>query len=246
MARIRTVKPEFFTSDDTCRLSPFARLMFIGCWCEADREGRLEWKPRTLRRKYLPEDGCDGDTIGAELVDQGVIVLYGQGLAVIPTFLKHQVINAHEAKSKLPKPPECTETHVHADALPVTHVGKGREGNGKEGRVETPSPSSTDSTSRKPRSAEPKGTRLAEDWRPSADDRAFAADLALDPDGVGDEFRDFWTAVPGARGRKLDWSKTFRNRCRELGKRPHGNGHKAATRDADIQRAIRDSKEPLQ
>jgi uncharacterized protein YdaU (DUF1376 family) len=76
------------------------------------------------------------------------------------------------------------------------------------------------STSRKPLSADTRGTRLAEDWKPSAEDRAFAADLGLDPDQTADEFRDFWTALPGARGRKLNWSKTFRNRCRELAKPP--------------------------
>ena len=34
------------------------------------------------------------------------------------------------------------------------------------------------------------------------------------------EFIDYWRGVPGARGRKLDWPATFRNRLRELqGKR---------------------------
>ena len=45
MARIRTIKPEFFTSDDICALSPLARLLYVGLWCEADREGRLVWTP---------------------------------------------------------------------------------------------------------------------------------------------------------------------------------------------------------
>lgn len=226
MARIRTIKPEFFTSDDTCRLSPFARLMFIGCWCEADREGRFEWKPRTLRRKYLPEDDCDGEAVGQELVDHGLILLYGQGLALIPTFLKHQVINAHEAKSKLPNPGECIGMHTHACALPEMPVGKGREGKGKEGKgdSETSPTSSTHSTSRKALSAERRGTRLPDDWKPNAEDRAFASDLGLDPELTADEFRDHWTALPGARGRKLDWSKTFKNRCRALGKKPRPNG----------------------
>ena len=48
MARIRTIKPEFFTSEDIVALSPLARLLFIALWCEADREGRLVWKP-TIR-----------------------------------------------------------------------------------------------------------------------------------------------------------------------------------------------------
>lgn len=31
---------------------------------------------------------------------------------------------------------------------------------------------------------------------------------------LADEFRDYWTAVPGAKGCKLDWLATWRNRVR--------------------------------
>ncbi|HEX2886853.1 hypothetical protein [Vineibacter terrae] len=61
-----------------------------------------------------------------------------------------------------------------------------------------------------------RGTRLAPDWRPAAAEQAFAARLGLDADRIAAEFRDYWHAVPGARGRKLDWPATFRNRCRVL------------------------------
>lgn len=59
MARIRTIKPDFFTSEDIMALSPLARLLYIGTWLEADREGRLTWKPSTLKVRYLPSDACD-------------------------------------------------------------------------------------------------------------------------------------------------------------------------------------------
>ncbi|WP_178133300.1 DUF1376 domain-containing protein [Vineibacter terrae] len=61
-----------------------------------------------------------------------------------------------------------------------------------------------------------RGTRLAPDWRPAAAEQAFAARLGLDADRIAAEFRDYWHAVLGARGRKLDWPATFRNRCRVL------------------------------
>ena len=86
MARIRTIKPEFFTSDDICSLSPLARLLYIGIWCEADRDGQLVWAPRGLKRRYLPDDICDIDALCRELVDRGVVRLYGDGLAYVPTF----------------------------------------------------------------------------------------------------------------------------------------------------------------
>lgn len=62
-----------------------------------------------------------------------------------------------------------------------------------------------------------RGTRLPSDWEPSADDRAFAAEhgfLNGTCDALAAEFRDYWIAVSGQRGVKLDWSATFRNRVR--------------------------------
>ena len=42
----------------------------------------------------------------------------------------------------------------------------------------------------------------------------IAVSLAPPPEGpLAEEFRNYWCAVPGARGRKLDWAATFRNRC---------------------------------
>src|SRR5471032_626819 len=71
MARIRTIKPEFFTSDDICALSPLARLLYVGLWCEADRAGRLVWMPRAFKRRYLPDDACDIDRLADELLKRG-------------------------------------------------------------------------------------------------------------------------------------------------------------------------------
>ena len=54
MARIRTLKPEFFTSKDIVRMTPLARLVYQALWCEADRDGRLVWDPETLKLRYFP------------------------------------------------------------------------------------------------------------------------------------------------------------------------------------------------
>ncbi len=37
-----------------------------------------------------------------------------------------------------------------------------------------------------------------------------------DPHKVFEEFRDYWISVPGAKGRKSDWTATWRNWCRKL------------------------------
>ena len=134
MARIRTIKPEFFTSEDVVSLSPLARLLFIALWCEADREGRFVWKPKTFKLRYLPADPCDADALCQELLDAGLVVLYGDDLAFIPTFAKHQHINPREAASKLPSPdayptraPRVSDASSRDSDAQVGREGKGKE-----------------------------------------------------------------------------------------------------------------------
>lgn len=134
MARIRTIKPEFFTSEDIVDLSPLARLLYIATWCEADREGRLVWKPRTMKLRYFPADDCDIDALARELVASGLVVPYGDGLAFIPSFSRHQHVNPRESQSSLPIP-DASLTRDDA-SLPVSDAQVGREGKGKEGKEE--------------------------------------------------------------------------------------------------------------
>lgn len=58
-----------------------------------------------------------------------------------------------------------------------------------------------------------RGSRLPSDWVPSEILTAWACkerpDLTLE--AVIPKFRDYWSAVPGNRGVKLDWEATFRN-----------------------------------
>lgn len=136
MARIRTIKPEFFTSEDVVNLSPLARLLYIAMWCESDREGRFEWKPRTFKLRYLPGDDCSVESLATELTDSGMVVLYeieGRVYAEIPSFTKHQSINNREADSEIPA---RVATRQHASPTRESRVqaeGKeGKEGKGRE------------------------------------------------------------------------------------------------------------------
>lgn len=136
MARIRTIKPDFFTSEDITALSPLARLLYIALWCEADREGRMDWKPRTFKLRYLPADNCDIAALCQEIVDLGLVVLYGDGHAYIPAFGDHQHLNPREAVSTLPDPSEyarvSTRQHASGKELTGREEGKGKEGKGRE------------------------------------------------------------------------------------------------------------------
>ena len=106
MAYIRTIKASFFTSDDIVSLSPLARLLYIALWTEADREGRFTWRPGNFKLRFLPGDTCDIQELCGELVESGLVIPYsvdGKAYAEIPTFKRHQSINAKERKSVLPE-----------------------------------------------------------------------------------------------------------------------------------------------
>lgn len=142
MARIRTIKPEFFTSADICALPPLARLLYIALWCEADRDGRFVWNPRTFKIRYLPEDSCDVAKLCDALIAARLIVLYqpdenGETLAFIPTFTIHQQVNNRESVSRLPEPDDASVTRQARvnDASATPLVRKGREGKGREGNT---------------------------------------------------------------------------------------------------------------
>lgn len=127
MARIRTIKPEFFTSEDIVSVTPLSRLFYISMWCEADREGRMEWKPRTMKIRYFPMDDCDIESMATELISRGLIELYevdGVTYAEIPSFKKHQVINNRESESNLPPRVKVASKRVSAEGR--------KEGKGKE------------------------------------------------------------------------------------------------------------------
>jgi hypothetical protein len=113
-------------------------------------------------------------------------------------------------------------------------------GNGLGNGVVTPNPSSQAESLPKPGTAlavpdKTRGTRLCDDWQPSesvkVDLRAKYPELKLGT--VLEEFRDYWCAIPGQRGRKVDWDRTFRNRVREVADLPRyqRNGHQVRGAD---------------
>ena len=138
MARIRTIKPEFFTSEDIVELEPLARLLYIALWCEADKEGRFAWKPKTFKMRYFPADDCSIDTLTDALVTRGLVCLYGESLAHIPSFKDHQHINPREKDSVLPDP-KNNASATRRDASVTVDARAGRK-EGREGKEIDASP----------------------------------------------------------------------------------------------------------
>lgn len=108
--RIRTIKPDFFKDEQLAEVGPYARLLFIGLWLLADRDGRLEDRPKRIEAEVLPYNSQDVNALLQELADhkEHFIIRYevdGKKIIQIRTFTKHQRINGKEAEaaSILPK-----------------------------------------------------------------------------------------------------------------------------------------------
>jgi len=113
MSRIRYIKPGFFHDEDLADCQPFARLLFAGLWTIADREGRLEDRPRRIGAILFPYDNLDTDMLLDELHNLDLIVRYtvdGRRYISIPGWHKHQNPHYREAPSTLPSPPDVAPT----------------------------------------------------------------------------------------------------------------------------------------
>ena len=68
----------------------------------------------------------------------------------------------------------------------------------------------------------PNGFRLPSEWEPNPWTEEISIDVMAWQREL-DKFRDYWRAVPGAKGRKLDWDATWRNWIRRASEdqRPH-------------------------
>ena len=119
MARIRTIKPEFWSDDKVTSCSPLARLLFIGLWNFADDEGRMDDAPRQIKARVLPSDEATiqgVDALLGELAEAGLIERYGvAGRRYLRVRgWRHQKIS-HAAPSRIP-PSSTEDVATDADA----------------------------------------------------------------------------------------------------------------------------------
>lgn len=121
MARSRNLKPGFFKNEALAELPPLTRLLFSGLWCIADREGRLEDRPKRIRAELLPYDDGSVDAMLDELHQAGFILRYQIGeqrFIQVVNFTKHQNPHVREPESTIPAPGEHSASTSQA---PVKH-----------------------------------------------------------------------------------------------------------------------------
>lgn len=97
MARIRSIKPEFWSDPEVVACSPLARLLFVGSWNQADDFGVVKDDPERLRLQVLPADEVDADALVDELVKHNLLLRLttpdGVKVLLIRTFCVHQKID---------------------------------------------------------------------------------------------------------------------------------------------------------
>jgi hypothetical protein len=115
MARTRSIKPSFFKNEDLAECEPMARLLFVGLWTLADREGRLECRPLRIKAELFPYDNCDIASLLQQLADRGFVRAYESGdirVLEIPKFCEHQRCHPDERSEGLPPPSESAATSI--------------------------------------------------------------------------------------------------------------------------------------
>ena len=145
--RIRTIKPDFWRSNDIAALSVEDRLLFIGLWSYVDDNGVGRDEPQLIQCDLYPLDPFTEASVRVHaglkrLSQRGLITRYegpdGRKYLQVVTWDKHQKIN-RPSKSRLPRydAENCTltdgslSTHctLTEGSLPEQGTGNREQGN---------------------------------------------------------------------------------------------------------------------
>lgn len=218
MARIRSIKPEFWTSEQVMECSVLARLLFIGLWNFCDDAGNHPASARTIKAEIFPADDISTEDVSRllyELSSNGLIVLYAaQGKDYWHvTGWQHQKID--KPTYKYPEFSEGTRRTV-ADSSPPE--GRGEDVD-VERRGEDVGKNSENSNRAKPTPSQKPKTAIYEpfamhgDWTPSDSFTSLAksAGLVLNKTPVDEmrEFRTYWLTQPNMRRTPSEWDHAF-------------------------------------
>ena len=139
MARIRTIKPDFFRSPDTARVDFPVRIFYQALWCWADDFGVGETNLNGLLGFAFPDDdeftAQDMRRFCAEVAQHYGVVFYavrGRHYFAIPSWEKHQKLEKRTERRKNPPPddPDATPDlrfHPCADFAPESPRENGAE-----------------------------------------------------------------------------------------------------------------------
>jgi hypothetical protein len=187
MARIRTLKPEFWQDEKMAPLPPIDRLVFLGLISQADDAGRLVDNPRLLNGLIFPLTDDDCRQSLETLARLGRVLRYtsesGQRIIQVARWSDHQRVDK-PSKHVLPAPSEkalqdngsreCRESvaNVSRDAIaPTLDLGPTTNDLGPTDGADKPPP--------KPKPAA-RWRFVPDDWRPTERHASLAAELGED------------------------------------------------------------------
>jgi len=136
MARIRTIKPEFWTDETIVELDFADRLLFIGLWNFADDQGYMPLRPKRIKMQVFPGDDYDVTGGLRRLWEASLVTLYASPegpLLHIRNWSRHQKISnpAREkySQSDLHEQAEwSTDVQSALETYPAEGKGKERKG----------------------------------------------------------------------------------------------------------------------
>lgn len=199
MARARNIKPSLFKNELLGEADPLLTILFQGLWCLADKEGRLEDRPRRIKVEIFPyRELPDFNRYLTELARLGFIERYeveNQAIIQVVNFVKHQSPHKTEKPSELPAKPSGAR---------VTFTGPSNNG------------SLTVKESLIPDSLIPDSLIPDSSQENTSSDFIDTPELNLTsdspPDGLRQRFEKFWLDFPGdlgSKGSKADAQKQF-------------------------------------
>jgi len=261
VARIRTIKPEFFTSPSVAKLDYAERLFFQALWCAADDFGVGETNLNALLGLAFP----DSDEITAPILRRFCanvarhlrVTFYtvrGRHYYAIETWEEHQKIEKRPERRKYPTPDDpdaMPDQRIYdgADSAPVmprksgadsrgSGAGTGEQGNRGTGEQGKGNDGTTDVVPSAPRPRNRR--RVAEDYMPAP----AVIEAIKDETGATSEqlryqhrkFIDHWlkTGKPMA-----DWDACWRNWMRTASERGEFGAASPGTKPSKL-RALAD------
>ena len=193
--RIRSIRPEFWSSEDIAAMDWTTRLVFIGLWSYVDDNGVGRDVEKLIVADLFPLEDDPRDTLAtvsrslARLSEGGQITRYtleGKPYLHINAWSKHQRIDK-AAKSRYPLPtsdntePRETVATPSRDLREESPLGEGETGRRGEGE----------------KSVAPKrATQLPDTWTPTEKHATIAAERGINLDAEAEKVRD-WCGATG-------------------------------------------------
>jgi len=247
MPRARNIKPGFFMNEDLADICPEGRLLFIGLWMLADREGRLEDRPKKIKAEIFPYENYDVDSLLNDLESKNFIKRYSLGNAKdmpryiqVITFTRHQNPHPRESKSIIPPYNENAETvektESHEKELPRQDLGitkdlpsheKELSSNAESPFSESPFSDSLNPDSNAAANARAEVVSMFENCiHPVANEIERDSLIAMIEEDGYELVKDAIKEAAANRGRSVRYIQAILDRWRKEGKHGRGTGYR--------------------